>query len=64
MLRYGKMLIISILTDLIKKLSNYLTMSNHIKNKATTETPAPVSNFLRAIIDNDLTAGKYARDSL
>lgn len=64
MLRYGKMLIISILTDLIKKLSNYLTMSNDIKNKATTETPAPVSNFLRAIIDNDLTAGKYARDSL
>jgi glutaminyl-tRNA synthetase len=38
-------------------------MSKDIKNNDNA-TPAPVSNFLRAIIDNDQAAGKYARDGL
>jgi glutaminyl-tRNA synthetase len=39
-------------------------MSNDNKNKAAAETAAPVSNFLRAIIDNDNAAGTYKRDGM
>lgn len=43
-------------------------MSNDNKNKATapatSDTAAPASNFLRAIIDNDNAAGTYHRDGM
>lgn len=63
MLRYGKMSVIHRLIDLTKNHRIILTMSNDIKNKATPEA-APVSNFLRTIIDNDQAAGKYTRDGM
>ena len=45
------------------------TMSNNDKNttpatKNDANTPAPVSNFLRGIIDRDLADGHYTRDGL
>ena len=39
-------------------------MSNDNKNKAAAAEAAPVSNFLRAIIDNDQAAGTYQRDGM
>src|SRR5450830_1538922 len=39
-------------------------MSNDKKPAAAAATDAPVSNFLRAIIDNDQAAGTYQRDGM
>jgi glutaminyl-tRNA synthetase len=38
-------------------------MSNESKNASAAAAPAPVSNFLRAIVEADLASGKYANRS-
>ncbi|MFZ6675025.1 glutamine--tRNA ligase/YqeY domain fusion protein [Undibacterium sp. Xuan67W] len=40
------------------------TKKTDTKSDASANTPAPVSNFLRGIIDHDLAAGTYTRDGL
>ncbi|MCU6435609.1 glutamine--tRNA ligase/YqeY domain fusion protein [Undibacterium sp. Jales W-56] len=40
------------------------TKKTDTKSEATANTPAPVSNFLRGIIDHDLAAGIYTRDGM
>ena len=39
-------------------------MSNDKNKPAATNAPTPPSNFLRAIIDNDLAAGTHAREGM